>query len=118
MTILTALNTWKRNAERMWKDIAAIEAYLLFVALLHRDLELLDFDFDVDTPLASRPPYFEQSLLKSKYFGMVTAALSKIARTIPIEGEGIAPRATAPAVPSPPSPTHEIPEEEEPPPRK
>ena len=87
--MLTALNTWKRNAVNMWRDASVIEAYLLFIALLHRDLELLDFDFDVDTPLASRPDYFQGSLLQTKYFGMVTAALSKITKTIPVEGEAI-----------------------------
>ena len=81
--MLTALNTWKRNAVNMWWDIAVIEAYLLFIVLLHRDLELPDFDFDVDTPLASRPDYFEQLSLRLKYFSMITATLSKIAKSIP-----------------------------------
>lgn len=101
----------------MWTDVAGIEAYLLFVGLLHRDVELLDFDFDVDTPLASTPNYFEQSLLKRKYFGMITAALSKIAATIPVEGEVIAQRSQACADPSPmesisaitPKPTRPVP---------
>ena len=90
LSMLTALNTWKRSAINMWRDTSVIEAYLLFIALLHRDLELLDFDFDVDTPLASRPDYFQDSLLRTKYFGMVTATLSKIAKTIPVEGEAVA----------------------------
>ena len=117
LSMLTTLNTWKRNASKMWTDVAVIESYLLFVGLLHRDVELLDFDFDVDTPLASTPDYFTQSLLRTKYFGMITTALSKIAATIPVEGEVIAQRPTACADPPPmesistitPKPTRPVP---------
>ena len=89
LSMLNALNTWKRSASGMWQDPLKVESYLLFIALLHRDLELLDFDFDVDTPLASRPSYFAASLLHTKYFPLVTSVLAKIAKSIPVEGETI-----------------------------
>ncbi|KAK7676855.1 hypothetical protein QCA50_020191 [Cerrena zonata] len=100
-SILRFLTKWKKECHQSFHDLPMMEARLLFIGLLLRDMSLVLFDFDAEEDPVDKPTHFLSSLLTLRVFDVFNHTLKALAECIPVEGENVP--AANPIIPPPSS---------------
>lgn len=106
--ILRYLNDWKKGIPASFETLPEFETRLLFVGLLHREMNSAHFDFDVEDEGPLKPDYFHGTLLSMRIFDILNSTLKVIAEGIPVQGEDLPSRLRTIRSISPPSPLQSI----------